>query len=183
MHQGQSDNNRRAPSRAPLPEPTTPSSNLFSLVFTGYPLADGGKGSAPERRGIGFRGDLFSCMYVLGYPDFNSLMALFIDGISNILNAGMSHLYSTIVVGRYLDRFVRFYSLQPHALSTPEAKEEKFVILFISHALSIQKPPLDKCYFYSLSSITCRFILQRKPTCLYILCSAVRTLIWMYTYK
>lgn len=176
MHQGQSDENQRAPSRAPLPEPTTPSSNILSLAFTGYPLADGGKGSAPGRRGIGGRGD-FVFLYVLRYPDFNSLMALCIDGISNTLNAGMSHLYSTILVGRYLDRFVRFYSLQPHALSTPEAKEEKSVVLFISHALSIQKPPLDKCYFYSLSSITCRFTLLRKPTCLYVLCSAVRTLI------
>lgn len=99
MHQGQLDENRRALIRAPLPEPTTLSSNLLPLAFTGYLLVDGGKGSAPGERGIGGRRD-FVVLYVVGYPDFNNLLALCIDGISIILTTGMPHLYFSIVVGR-----------------------------------------------------------------------------------
>ena len=76
MHQGQLDENRRAPSRAPLPEPTTLSSNLLPLAFTGYLLVDGGNGSAPGERGIGGRRD-FVVLYVVGYPDFGNLMMRF----------------------------------------------------------------------------------------------------------
>lgn len=123
MHQGQLDENRRAPSRAPLPEPTTLSSNLLPLAFTGYLLVDGGNGSAPGER-IGGRRD-FIVLYVVGYPDFGNLMMLCIDGISIILTAGMPHSYFSIVVGRYLDRFCPLLFLTTPSLSTPEAKEEK----------------------------------------------------------
>lgn len=124
MHQGQLDENRRAPSRAPLPEPTTLSSNLLPLAFIGYLLVDGGNGSAPGERGIGGRRD-FVVLYVVGYPDFGNLMMLCIDGISIILTAGMPHSYFSIVVGRYLDRFARFYSLQPPLFPLQKRKKKK----------------------------------------------------------
>lgn len=51
-----------------------------------------GRAAHLEKEVLGAGEILLSC-YVVGYPDFNDLMALCINGISLTLTAGMPHLY------------------------------------------------------------------------------------------